>query len=277
MPRASAARSLPDRMPLAPAVCEEGAEPTPEVERRFFAKLRLPNGTWKTTYPNRLDDLNEQLLDLLPRGHELELMDVGVSSGVSTVEWSDQLLANGLSHRLVAGDIHPDGRLLSRGGWLAVLFDGSGREPLLLELGPLSVPLRSDRRLVRIARPLLAPILRALAPRARPVPLVSPRLLRRPEIELVRDDATGPGRFPARFDAVRVANLLQPAYFDEPTIGRIAANLRERLRDGGLLAVCRTDEDGINRATIFRRRGEGLTPEASLNGGSEVEDLVLSL
>ncbi len=264
-------------MPLAPAVCGEGAEPSPQAERRFFAKLRLPNGTWKTTYPNRLDDLNRGLLEHLPRDRELELMDVGVSSGVSTVEWSDQLRASGVAHRLLAGDLYPEGRLITLGGWLAVLFDGSGREPLLLEAGSLSVPLRSDRRLVRFLRPLLVPALRVLAPRAVPVPLVSPRLLRRAEIELVEDDATVPGRFPQRFDAVRVANLLQPSYFDAATIGQIAVNLRERLREDGLLVVCRTDEGGLNRATIFRRRGEHFTPEASLNGGSEVEDLVLAV
>lgn len=264
-------------MPLASAVCGERAEPTPEEERRFFAKLRLPNGTWKTTYPDRLDDLNRQLLDHLPRDRELELMDVGVSSGISTIEWSDQLRADGVTHRMLAGDLYPDGRLLGIGGMLDVLFDGSGREPLLLEVGSLSLPLRSDRRLVKLLRPLLAPLLRSIAGRARPVPLVSPRLLRRPEIELVADDVTVPGRFPGRFDAVRVANLLQPSYFDEPTIGRIAANLRDRLREDGLLVVCRTDENGVNRATIFRRCAAGFTPEASLNGGAEVEDLVLSL
>lgn len=263
-------------MPLAPVVCGERADPTAEDERRFFAKLRLPNGTWKTTYPKRLDDLNLKLLEHLPRDRELALMDVGVSSGISTVEWSDQLRASGVAHRLLAGDLYPAGRLFTVGGWLAVLFDDSGREPLLLEAGSLSVPLRSDRRLVRLLRPLLVPALRLFAARARPVPLVSPRLLRRPEIELVEDDATVPGRFPQRFDAVRVANLLQPSYFDPATVGRIAANLRERLREDGLLIVCRTDEGGVNRATIFRRRGEHFTPEAALNGGSEVEDLVLA-
>jgi hypothetical protein len=264
-------------MPLASAVCGERAEPTPEQERRFFAKLRLPNGTWKTTYPNRLDDLNRRLSEYLPRDRELKLMDVGVSSGISTLEWSEQLSADGVAHQMIAGDLYPDGRLLSIGGTLDVLFDGSGREPLLMEVGSLSLPLRSERRPVKLLRPLLTPLLRLFARRARPVRLVSPRLQRRPEIELVVDDVTVPGRFVGRFDAVRVANLLQPSYFDGLTIKRIIANLRDRLHEDGLLVVCRTDADGVNRATIFRRRAGGFTPEASLNGGAEVEDLVLAL
>jgi hypothetical protein len=265
------------RTPLALAVCGEGADPTPEVERRFFAKVRLPNGTWKTTYPNRLDDLNQSLLEFLPAEGVLEIMDVAVSSGVSTIEWSDQLLANGVRHRLVAGDLDPDGRLLSWGGCFAVLFDGSGREPLLLEVGPLALPVRSDRRFAKLARPLLTRIFRALGTGARPVSLVSPRLRRRSEIEVVRDDIVVPGRFPQRFDVVRVANLMQRAYFDEPTLGTIAVNLRERLRDGGVLVVCRTAEDNVNQASILRRRGDSFSREASVNGGSEVEELLLAL
>jgi hypothetical protein len=264
-------------MPLSLAVCAQGADPSPEIERRFFAKVRLPNGTWKTTYPKRLDDVNSRLLELLPQGRELELMDVAVSSGISTLEWDEQLGASGARYRLVAGDIYPDGRLASWGSWFAVLFDGSGREPLLLELGPLTLPVYSARRLARLVRPLLIPVLRLLARRSRPVPLVSPQLRRHGEIEVVRDDVTVPGRFAESFDAIRAANLVQPAYFDERTLRTIVANLRDRLREGGLLVLCRTAEDGANRATIFRRRGRDLVAEVSLNGGSEIEALVLSL
>jgi chemotaxis methyl-accepting protein methylase len=123
----------------------------------------------------------------------------------------------------------------------------------------------------------LTPLLRVFGRRARPVSLVSPRLRRRAEIEIVEDDITVPGRFPAGFDVIRVANLVQRAYFDEPTLRTIVVNLRERLRDGGLLVICRTTEAGVNDATIFRRTGGRFTAEASLNGGAEVRDLVLAL
>ena len=256
---------------------EDGSR-TPEAERRFFAKLRLPNGTWKTTYSNRLDDLNQRLLEFLPRDRRLDVMDVAVSSGVSTLEWSDQLVANGFHHRLVAGDLITEGRLRSWGSWLAVLFDDSEEEPLLLEVGPVTLPVRSERRLIRMARPILSPLLRAIpGGRRRSIPLVAAELRRRTEIEVVRDDVTVPGRFRSEFDVIRAANLVQPAYFDEPTMREVLANLRDRLRDGGLLVVGRTAEDGTNHATIARRRGDHFEPVASLNGGSEVSDLVVAL
>jgi hypothetical protein len=56
------------------------------------------------------------------------------------------------------------------------------------------------------------------------------------------------------------------------------ANLRERLRDGGRLIVCRTKPDGINHGTVFgldsQRRLQVL---ARLNQGSEIEAIALSL
>ncbi len=284
------------RIPCSLVVCAGVGVATPEIERRFFAKLRLPNGTWKTTYPNRLDDLNKRVRAFLPDRRCLEIMDVAISSGGSTVEWSDHLLANGVNHRLVAGDIDTEAWLTSWGSWFAVLFDSSGREPLLLEVGPLMLSIRSDRWLVRLVRPILVPVLRSIAAGARrvaprmsgasavprglicrSVSLVSAELRRRPQIEIVQDDITAAGRFAQRFDVIRVANLVQRAYFDESSLRKVVSNLRERLRDGGILIICHTMEDGVNHATIFRRTGDQLVAEESINGGVEVSDLILAL
>ena len=163
-------------MPLALAVYGTG-EASPEVEKIFFAKLRLPNGTWKTTYPHRLDDLNDLLLPHLPRDRALAVMDVAVSSGVSTLEWAEQLSANGIEHRLVAADLITDGWLKSWGECVAVLFDDSGRDPLLLEVGQAMLPIRSERRFAKLLRPLLSPLLRgAPGGRRRPVSLINAEL-----------------------------------------------------------------------------------------------------
>jgi hypothetical protein len=263
-------------MPLAPAVLDDSRPASPEQERRFFSKLRLQNGTWKTTYRHRLDDLNDLVAGLLPEGRELELMDVAVSSGISTAEWSEQLKARGIPHRILAGDLLVGGRLTTFGGWFALVSDESGREPLLLEVGNLSLPLRSERRLVKGSRPLLVPLLRLLAAaRSRPVFLVSAEARQAPAIEVVRDDVLEGGRFEARFDVLRAANLVQRSYFDEPTLKRLIANLRGRVREGGLLVLCQTLEEE-NAATVFRRQGDQLVPVAVLGAGIDVHDLALA-
>jgi hypothetical protein len=269
---------------------------TPEIERRFFTRLRLPNGTYKTTYRHRLDDVNELLLGLLPRDRDLDLMDVAISSGFATIEWSDHLTTHGIAHRLVAGDLLTDATLTNFGDHLALLFDDGGQHPLLLELGRVSVPVWSDLRLARLVRPVLFPALRGIAAVGRgastavsdgskrstrwshrSVPLVTTELTRRPEIKLVQDDIMQPGRFAHAFDVIRVANLVQRVYFEDPTLQTMLNNLRNRLRDGGLLVICRTMDDGVNHATVFRLTGDRFSAEVSLNHGAEVGDLVLAL
>lgn len=236
----------------------------------------MPNGTWKTTFPHRLDDLNAALLGLLPRGRPLDAMDVGISSGISTLEWVQQLEAAGVGCRMVAGDLDPGARLASWGDTVAIVFDGSGRRPLLLEVGGLALPLRSARRSVRLVRPGLEALLRPVGRRARQTWMVGPGLRERPDVRLVEDDITVPGAFEGAFDVLRAANLVQRSYFGDATLRLIVANLRARLRPGGLLALCQTVEER-NHATIFRLDDAHFTAIASLGDGVGVADLVLSL
>jgi hypothetical protein len=267
---------------------------TPELERRFFGKLRLPNGTQKTTYERRLDDLNDMVLPFLPRGRSARVMDVAVSSGISTLEWSEHLDTHGIRHTMVAGDLCIEGWLTSWGTAVAIVFDDTQQNPLLLEVGPLLLPLRSDRWLARAVRPLLFPALRAVAriaqrighaaPMApadhwrlvhRQIALVSPRLRGRRAITIVQDDISVPGRFSGAFDAIRVANLLHRAYFDDDALELMVRNLQSRLKDAGILAICRTMEDGSNQATVFRLKDGRFVVEGSLNDGAEISRLVL--
>jgi hypothetical protein len=269
---------------------------TPEIERHFFTKLRLPNGTHKTTYRHRLSDLNDTLLEYLPRDRPISLLDTAISSGISTVEWSDELRANGVQHRILGSDLCTEAWLTSWSTWLAVLSVADGRDPLLLEIGPLMVPVRSDRWLAKIVRPLFFPALRLVAvvgkrfgladPNApaqskrwvhRSISLVSPELNQHADIKLVQDDVTMPKTFTEPFDAIRVANLLQRVYFDDETLIRIVEGLRDNLKNDGILAICRTMDDGTNHGTIFRRTNSGFVREAVLNDGAEIGDLVLSI
>lgn len=236
----------------------------------------MPNGTWKTTFPHRLDDLNAALLDLLPRDRRVDAMDVGISSGISTLEWIEQLRDAGVDCRMVAGDLDLGARLARWGDSAAVVFDGSGRRPLLLEVAGMAVPLRSARRSVRLVRPPLEFLLRPVGRRARQTWMVGPGLRERPEVRLVEDDITVPGRFEGVFDVIRAANLVQRSYFNDATLRLIVANLRGRLRPGGLLALCQSVDDG-NQATIFRLDGDHFSAIASLGDGVGVSDLVLSL
>ena len=97
------------------------------LEYEFFIRVVLPNGTAKTTQPHRLDDLNRAVLPYIERlsDRPVKIMDVGVSSGVSTREWYDQLSASNISCDITATDLTIYASLVSFAPQLSALIDGN--------------------------------------------------------------------------------------------------------------------------------------------------------
>src|SRR5690348_7656075 len=104
------------------------------IERKFFRCVVLPNGTYKTTNASRLDDLNKFALPLIQRkpwatgfagasNEPIKIMDVGVSSGVSTLEWYQQLKNGGVDCDITATDITVYVSLIMLTSHLGALID----------------------------------------------------------------------------------------------------------------------------------------------------------
>jgi hypothetical protein len=264
------------------------------LEIVFFKSVGLPNGTWKTTSHHRLDDLNALVQQHLPSHRPLDVMDVACSSAVSSVEWLESLQAAGIDCRMIAGDATVNAFVLSISDNLHALVDRRGR-PMQYEVGGigLAVPLRKRKilrnglqvLLLKAAGRLLAPELRGHARggekwgmRWRPVQLVSPSIRRRQHIEVVEDDILVNKSYSRCFDVLRAANILNLGYFDGQTLTAMLMNLRERLRDGGRLVVCRTTKDNVNHGTVFGLdAARNLRVLARINEGSEIESIALSL
>jgi hypothetical protein len=269
----------------------------PQLEDSFFHSLTLRNGTFKTTWHHRLDDLNAMVECFLPCGGPLEIMDVAVSSGVSTIEWLDCLERAGIDCRMTAGDAVIDAFLVAAGP-VRGLIDRTGHLMQLevagkavrmppprrrdrLRYAPLSLLLKTAARVFHDtlrAAPHSGPAQTRLGLRCHALKLISPALAAHPRIEVIEDDILNDHRWPGRFDVLRAANVLNRCYFNDALLERMLRNLRSRLAPQGLLAVCRTTEEGRNDATLFRLADDRTFRElAKLNQGSEVTELVLSL
>jgi hypothetical protein len=279
------------------------AEACAAREKAFFASIRLKNGTYKTTYPHRLDDLNEIINARLPAHRPLEIMDVAASSGVATLEWMDSLSGAGIDFRMTAGDLCVRAFLLSFGRFLNVLVDDTGY-PLQFDLfgraiayppgprlaarfPPLYVGIRTFRWVLPMAFAAVSKQLvgepegasaRRLGVSCRRAALVSPRLFDRKSLTILDDNLLRAGSFENRFHVIRAANILNRSYFSNETLLVMVANLRTRLRRLGLLVVCRTHDDGINHGTLFRLNPANEFEVVSRIGdGSEIEHLVTGL
>lgn len=272
-----------------------------ERENAFFRSLRLRNGTFKTTYPHRLDSVNEIVNTLLPAERPLEMMDAAASSGVATLEWIDSLRRAGIAFRMTAGDLCVRAFLLSLGPFLNVLVDKTGY-PLQFDILGTAFPYPPRRRLAVLFPPLFVAVhmLRWVLPALftiafkrlprdaegtfirrvgidnRPTFLISPRLAQGESLTIVEDDLLATGPFDRQFHVIRAANVLNNSYFSEERLRIMIANLRARLKTGGMLIVCRTHDDGVNHGTLFLLNTAGEFEVARRIGdGSEIESLVL--
>lgn len=253
------------------------------LETGFFRHLRLPNGTYKTTYPDRMPDVDAAVVDALqPRGR-VRLLDVGVSSGVTTLELAQALEARGITPEVVAVDLSV-AAYLRRVAGIDLLCDPNGH--VLQIAGPFVArgrPHDPERSVVRgILQRVFESAERVIAGpsgarRGTPVQLVSPRLLRRPGVAVVEHDLTAPrAEWADGFDVVRAANVLNQDYFSDATLRGMLAHLLTYVRERGLLVLCRTHDDTrTNHATIYRREEDGVfAPVTRIGRGSELEALM---
>lgn len=264
-----------------------------EVEDRFFSAIRTDNRTTKQTAHGRFDDVDRRVGAHLASGTRpvRTLLDVAISSGVTTIALADTLARAGLVPAITATDRRLHARIVPLGLGCAALIDADDN---LLQLELFGRAMRPWRRrldyltgmaIVRRAVTALAVqrarrLLRQSAAAAQPVLLATPRLAQRGDIRLIEDDIlVRNADFVARFDLVRAANILTRRYFDDATLACGVDHLLSYLSGpGAWLLVNRTWPTGENRGTLFRlgRDGRDLRVVERFGGGSEIEPLVLA-
>ncbi len=262
------------------------AEEQVRLEKTFFKSISLANGTHKTTAPDRLADVDRLVCEQFAGAAAVRVLDVGISSGVTTLELLERLDRQGTRAGGVGVDICLRGVLCSLAG-VDVLYDSAGRVlQLATPLFARGRPHRSQRsvqsRLLglgmdvfesrRVRRVMMRPR------RSRPLDLVTPRLLARPDFQVVEHDIAVPRPgWEGAFDLVRAANVLNLDYFPPEQIAAMIANLASWLRPGGVLVICRTSAaDGANNGCLYRKTAgaPGLERTHRLGTGYELDHLV---
>lgn len=265
---------------------------TADVEDRFFTDLKTANNTFKRTASERFADLDECCIRLFAKsGTQLEeVLDIGISSGATTLKLCDRLRTHGHRPNITGTDIALSAYLVPVRPGMRVLADENGHA---LQYEVLGRGIRAWTRRADYFTGMIAvhALLKAATHRKvrrmlderdagiRKIDLLSPRLRGQLTVRVERNDIMTPTpRFTRRFDFIRVANVLNKGYFDEATMGRGFSHILTYLRGpGSWLLVARTN-DARNAATLFRMREDGsLAVIERWNGGSEVEKIALSV
>jgi len=268
------------------------AQLTPAMEQEFFTSLMTKNGTYKTTFHQRFADTNPRLLrQLRDAGRSsVKILDIGISSGVSTAELYDDLTAGDLNVTIVATDLVIDALLVQVLPKCHALVEPDGF-PLRFDLPfgtmkpwIIAADYRNGffvlRKSINVAFTHLSRRILSRPDdwRITPVKLITPRLLANKNIAVCNDDIHRYNNsFAGRFDAIRAANILNRGYFPPAVLTDMLANIRRYLSGpSGILLVVRTHEDNSNHGTLFRLRDDQRFEVVDRIGdGSEIEDIVL--
>lgn len=268
------------------------AELPHDVEDAFFSAIRNRNRTFKRTYRRRFAQLDRELVEEMRRrlpGGPVELLDVGISSGATTLDLQEALSTIGLRPRVTGTDLAIDGFIVPLGRGCSALSSSDGHA-LQFTIGKQVLrpwPRRLDWLTGMWAvRPLLVRWLERRLRSAwkkgsstRPVQLVSPRLLQQPGIHVVEDNVLSRrDDFVGRYDLIRAANILNRNYFAAEDLQRAVRNLTAYLAGpGSCLLIVRSLRTGDHHGTLFvldaQRRLQVLK---RFGDGSEIEELALT-
>ena len=264
----------------------ERQQADPAVESQFFSSLKMRNGTFKLTHPSRFAALEAEIgLRIGERAaHLRQVLDIGVSTGLTTIELADFLRAKGASAEVVGTDLFVQAHLVEIAPGFRVLSDNEGW-PLQYDIA--GRPVRAwVRRLDYVtlmavprllARAALRRRLRRMIAQGRSVAVrMETRGLAERNIELVENDIfVATPRFVGKFDFIRAANILNLNYFPAARIRGAITNIRSYCRPGALMLVARS-KGSHHDGTLFELEADGtFVVRARVGNGSEIESLVL--
>lgn len=253
-------------------------------EARFFGSLKTGNATFKRTEAGRMAAIDARLVQRLTEaGSRIdELLDLGISSGTTTIELVNALRRSGQVPHVTATDRLIHANLVKLPWGCRALVEPGGH---VLQYEVLGAPIRPWRRRLdyvtgmaaigNAAKRLLGPQVPDAAA-GTPVALVTPHLARMKNVSLIEDDVTrlNPALI-GRFDLIRAANLLNRHYFSPEDMTKAVANVRTYLRGpGSWLLVVRTLHAADHHGTLFRLTADDELEIVDRYGaGSEVEAL----
>jgi hypothetical protein len=267
-----------------------GDQPTAEEIRVFediCFTLQLSNGTWRTTFRDRFQDVDEMAVSLMQdsfcRDVAIHIQDRAVSSALTSCQWASRIF-----------EIFPDAYFEASDLMTELVEIGSGRESYVTE--PDGTPLQyiSPPFVVALNYPesWRNPVLRFMAARAlkryqqmkersvaTPISCVHPeaQMLARANPNFTVVVRSVFERTPAACDVLRTMNILNRSYFSAEQLGEATAAVFDSLRPNGIWIAGKTREDDFtNHTTFFRRREHGWEVIGRIGSGSEIEDLALA-
>lgn len=241
-----------------------------------YTQLFTSNETSKQTSAGRFRDLDEIAHSIIEEHKLGTIHDIGVSSGVTSLELYRALASTGIPLRFHISDKYAvygtTGRCPVR------ILDAQGSVRELYICGILA---KRDASVSKKFFPVTRFLHRLLATRpfhgdVRWFPLFDPEIqehINKGVIHTIDYDVFTT-RMPDRFSFVRCMNVLNLIYFPSAAIETGLRNIIESLKEGGVLQIGRTLSDGASDATFYRKSGTRLEIMRKAGSGTELHALI---
>jgi hypothetical protein len=246
------------------------------LRAHVFTHLFTSNETSKQTYAGRFQDL-DQIARSIVEEHKLDTIhDIGVSSGVTSLELYRTLATIGIPLRFHISDKYAVYGTTGRCPVRIIDAQGSVRE--LYICGVLA---KRDNSVSKKFFPGTRFLHWLLANRPYHGPvrwfvLFDPEVLEHIDKGLIGtiDYDVFTTRMPDTFSLVRCMNLLNFIYFPSAAIETALRNIIESLKEGGVLQIGRTLPDGTTNATFYRKSGTRLEIMRVVGRGTELCEMI---
>lgn len=251
---------------------------------KLIDKIKLANGSYKTTRVDRFGDIDTILIEMLSSKKSYKIHDIAVSDGITSIELQKRLEHNNINHTLTISDKFSKLYFNTRNG-LSVYYDEDGNILMASFLGihineRLSWKYFLSKFLGILFSKTLSNKRDKESNKDKEILLLNPETregITNGKIEFKYFDVFEQEASPTKYDIIRCMNILNPIYFNEAEIKRAIKSIAESLNDDGILIVGRTEiENNKNLASIFRIKNSQLVLEKQFNAGAEIENLVLS-
>ena len=252
------------------------------IDEDFFKHICLSNGSFKTTAPDRLNDVNDALLPFLKGKERLSILDVAVSSAVSSLEWRTHLDVHDIDCTLTAGDLTMCVHHWSVFGF-DFLFEKQTGLLLQCDVFGRAFPSSSGRRWRNLGYKILKILSRPFANFGEIIYLANRDAVScansRDDFDLIELDIfQAQAQLGARkFDVVRAANILNRSYFSDDALQKAIRALHGVLHDGGILVVVRSSEFNKNNGSIYRKSGDQFEHVQDIGQKSDIHDIVCNV
>ncbi len=245
------------------------------VLEKFYTDIYVENKTSKRTANNRFTDIDKISLKYLDKEKINYIHDIAVSSGITSDNFYEFLKTQNIPFQMDISDKYA--QIFVKKGFTTKIFDIDDH----LIFAYWGVFFAGDKNIFFPLSVLLYKIIKKYNKKYDSdysLYLFHPYILKKiadNKINVIEYDIFQTEQN-KKYNFVRSMNILNIGYFSKSKLLTAVTNIKDSLKENGILLVGRTNSKGINNASFFKKIANKLILLEDVNNGSEIKDLILN-